>query len=396
MASRQIYYAESTAESSDASGAYVDKVTLTFTPDASATYYIIASWLMQQLTSTIRYVAGKLIDSTGAATYNEFLHDTADVTEDYYSCGALGIFTAGASPVSNDFKIQYKGENNAVTAKIKQARIIAIKSNASDQSAASTGQSTTTSSTYQDKTTLTFTPASTGDYIILAAAEVLVGTAAKVVDVQLDIDGTKYNTALINIIDNATDAYMWAAVRRINLSNASHTIKIQYASDDNATTVKIQNARIIALRADTFDNNYYDEDTTRQTTASTSMTDTTVSITQTPQAVNHVLIAAGVLDSSSATQDMYAQLVEGGVVQLGPHAEEVRATTNVYPFFFMYSKSLAASSTNFKLQFRAETSNTVGLDDGALSIIQLDATPAGVIPNKVIQLNQAVNRASTY
>jgi hypothetical protein len=32
MASRQFYYAESTAESSDASGAYVDKVTLTFTP----------------------------------------------------------------------------------------------------------------------------------------------------------------------------------------------------------------------------------------------------------------------------------------------------------------------------------------------------------------------------
>lgn len=313
MASRQFHYSESTGESTDldTSGAYADKVSLTFTPDASSTYYLIASWFMQQLTSTVRYVAGAFIESGTPTTYQEILHDTHDTTEDYYAGGGLGIFTEGGSPASRTFKIQVKGENAAVSEKIKNARIIAIKKDSADQHVEQTTRQTRTANTYADITgaSLTFTPASQGDYIIIAMAQYDM-SAATDMGILMDIDGATYGEVIGRVQDTALNKYPYYFVKRVNLTAASHTIKMRFKSDGSAT-LGVDEIRIIALRADTFDNNYYDEETTRGTTTSTSYTDTSVSITQTPSAVDHLILASGVIDSSSATQDMYMKLLEG-------------------------------------------------------------------------------------
>lgn len=377
MATRQFYYAESTAESTDldTTGVYADKTTLTFTPDASSTYYLIASWYMQQLTSTIRYVAGNLIESGTPTTYQEIIHDTHDTTGDYYAGGGLGIFTEGASPASRTFKIQVKGENNAVSEKIKNARLLAIKKHASDQHVEQTTRQTTVSTTYVDVsgTSLTFTPATTGDYIIIAMAQADVSTASRAMGILVNIDGVTYGETAPAVQDGALNKYPFFFVKKVNLSSASHTIKLQFKSDSAAVTLGLDKIRIIALRADTFDNVYYDEETTRATTTSTSYTDTSVSITQTPQAADHFILASGVIDSSSATQNMGMKLLEGAS-DIGELYMEPKLTTSKYGFFAMYEKDFTAASTTWKLQYRAETSNTVGYDEAAIAVIQLESS----------------------
>jgi hypothetical protein len=47
-----------------------------------------------------------------------------------------------------------------------------IKADAADQMAEATGWSSSSSQTYQTKATLTWTPGSSGDYLIIAAAEI--------------------------------------------------------------------------------------------------------------------------------------------------------------------------------------------------------------------------------
>src|SRR4051812_2965604 len=99
MAARQFYYAESLAESTTTSTSDQDKATLTFTPDASSTYIILASWQVQLGTATIA-VNSKLVKTTAStATYNSFGTNTQNAT-DYLCCAGIGVFTSGGSPGS--------------------------------------------------------------------------------------------------------------------------------------------------------------------------------------------------------------------------------------------------------------------------------------------------------
>ena len=399
MARTDYSIAVSEAESSDTSGAYVDKLSHDFAGSASTDYYVFGVWDMQELTSTVRYVAGKLVNTTASVTYGEYLHEGHDTTEDYYTCFAMGKYTAASTPVTQTFKIQYKGENNAVTAKIRNARIFIVKKDTNDQEDESLiARATTTSASYQDRAAKTWTPGSQGDYVILAVAELDSSSASMDIGVTLDVDGTEYGSGLIRLIDTVTNRYCWAVVKKVNLTAASHTVKIKYKSNGTAT-VGITNARLIILRADTFDNvssgdTYYDDDTTRATTTSTTYVDSNASITITPQDVAHVIFASAQLDSSSATQDVYAKLVTNGSDR-NALAEENKATTVKAPFFGMYPATLSATSQTFAIQCKAETSNTVGIDDPTVCILQLGADPVS-ISNKATRVLQAVNRAATY
>src|SRR5262245_3493210 len=105
---RQFFYAESTAESTTTSTSFIPKTTVTFTPDANATYFLIATWF-NQAASTTRNVESKLVEAAGAgsATYNAPIFRPNNAS-DYVSQGSIGIFTAGASPVSETMQIQYR------------------------------------------------------------------------------------------------------------------------------------------------------------------------------------------------------------------------------------------------------------------------------------------------
>ncbi len=370
---RQDYYAESLGASTTTAGTYEDKVTLSFTPDDNSTYLLLASWVMKS-SGTSYEVKGRLERTTGTSkTFNVQTYFPKDAT-DYIAGGAVAIDTFGSSPGSQTYKIQYIITSGG-TGYIKDAKVIAIKLGDNDEYAQDEGTSTTQSTSYQDKTTLTFTPDSQGDYVILAGAGIASNNVNYDVRAQLTIDGTAYSNVNIEPV-TYYNTYWWGMVKRVNLTAASHTIKIQYSIENATATAGIKDARIVVLRADDFYNNYYSESETRVTTQSTSYVDTSASVTQTTPEGDYLIIGSAGLDGRSASYSAYGQLIKDSSTSYGEMLLETQDTTNQgYGYFSIKKESLTNTSYNWKIQYKAESGATgrdAGIKNMRISVIQLN------------------------
>ena len=242
-------FGESLGESSwNTNTAYQDKVVLTFTPPTSADYIVIATAEVQGNCISPPDVKARLY--IGASIYQELIYRIKDTTDWYPFC-ALKRVNLPAS--SQTLKIQYAISATTATAKIRNARLYAFS--LSGQYAESEGNSTSTSTNWQDKVALTFTPSTSGDYLIIATAN-------------YGGSSTDYSTLLQFLKDgsvqagptretSATEArYTFGVMRKINLDATSHTFKIQYKTENTANTARINYAHIVAIRIDQFSNNY--------------------------------------------------------------------------------------------------------------------------------------------
>ena len=364
-------YTESVGQSTwNTNTTYQEKSSLTFTPQANSTYLIIASWLMQN--SSASYQAkGKLTRITGSAkNFNELIYRPKDAT-DYISGGAIGIDSFGSSPTSQTYQIQYATNNSSGTVRIKEAKMIALKLDENlDKYAESEARTTTTSTTYQDKTTLTFTPSSAGDYILIATATFDGSSTSYDSRIQMTIDGSAYSTSNIETV-NASNRYPWVVVKKIHLTAAPHTIKIQYGSEGSSNTAGIADARIVAIRADRFLNNYYAENETRATTTSTSY-QTRVTLTETPQAANHLVLAVEDLDGSSTSYSTYGEALMGSTTYGEMLIETKDGANRGSQYFTLKKETLTNSPTSWYLRYRAESSSrTAGINNARILVLEL-------------------------
>jgi hypothetical protein len=363
------YYAESAAESTTTSTSYQDKVTLTFTPEDNSTYLIIASWLMAN-SSTSYQAKAKLTRTTGTAKdFNELIYQPK-ATSDYISGGAIGIDTFGTSPGPQTYKIQFCTNNASGTAKIKEARIFAIKLNSLDAYAQAENRTTTTSTSWQDKTTLTFTPPAQDNYLILAYATADGNSTSYDFKVQLTIDGTAYSTVNIRTV-NSANRYPWAVSKVVNLTAASHTIKIQYCSSSSSGTAGIAHARIVALNLSRFQNRYYAENEARTTTTSTTYVDK-LSLTQTPPAGDYLILGVAGLDEASTSYSAYAQMVRDtssyGEMSIRPNSTSAQG----HLYFSVKKETLSGASTTWKIQYKTSSSSyAAGIKDARIAVLRL-------------------------
>ncbi len=138
---------------------------LTFTPPAEGKYLVMACATLSN-------------SSTSYYTNWQFLRETAgDTTEicrrqykpredgDYVPFGAHDLMTLG--PQEYTFRMQFSTENASGTALMRHARIIIFQID-DYYHEADEPESSTTETTYQDKTILTFTPPTSGDYLVIA------------------------------------------------------------------------------------------------------------------------------------------------------------------------------------------------------------------------------------
>lgn len=372
--SRQYYYAESIAVSSwNTDTNYQDKTTLTFTPDDNSTYLIIASWLVNESSPSYQSKT-KLTRTTGTTKdFNELIYRPQDAS-DYISGGAIGIDTFGSSPESQTYKIQYTTSSTYGTASIKDAKIIALKLVSADQYAQSETRTTTSSTSYVDSATLTFTPDTQGDYIIIATATVDGSYTSYDFRTQLSIDGVASSISNIEpVYDN--NRSFWGTIKKVNLTSASHTIKIQYSTEVVAYPAGISDARIIVLRADEFNNVYYDAAESRSTTASTSYINH-LALTQTTPESNYLIIGSAGLDGAVVSESAYGQLTKDGV-SYGEMVVETKDITNQgYPYFVIKKESLTNSQSIWRMQYRAETASyAAGIKDSKIAVLELMPDP---------------------
>src|SRR5512144_3010987 len=171
MRARQGFYLESLAEASTTSASEQVKTTLTFTPDANSDYWLIASGAFTCSSTTDNHEGQVDLWHNEASTalfYPAGQRQEPSSPQDWIAFFGIAKLSFGASPGQQNIDIQYWSSHSGDTTKIKDVRVLVIKADAAD--AETLTQDTTTSTSYQTKTTLTFTPASTGDYLMIASA----------------------------------------------------------------------------------------------------------------------------------------------------------------------------------------------------------------------------------
>jgi hypothetical protein len=343
-------FGESLGESSwDTNTEYQDKVVLTFTPPTSADYIVIATAEVQGNCISPPDVKARLYD--GTSTWQELIYRVKD-TSDWYPFCALKRVNLPAS--SQTLKIQYAISDTTATAKIRNARLYAFS--LSGQYAESEAESSwNTNTNWQDKVALTFTPSTSGDYLIIATAN-------------LGGSSTYYSTLIQFLQDGSVQAgptretsasearYTFGVMRKINLDATSHTFKIQYKTENTANTAYISYAHIVAIRVDQFSNNYYAESEGESGPAAAYTWYTKVTNTYTAQTADHLIIGSILYKAGSTSRSIGVKLLQGAAVDQSLLVEH-KDSTDYEGCFMMAKASLSAGSVTDKIQYMGESTS---------------------------------------
>ena len=374
MVSRQFYTATNTDEQTVTSSAFGDGVSLTFTPDANATYVIFYSFSVKNSAVASTYTAAARIYD---ATASELLIDAE--LANYQNAGhtqqqlIMTFYTAGASPTSRTFKGQVRCVGySANTASFMNQRLFIMRLESGDLTASGSDYDTTSTS-FVDALSLTINPGSSTDYIIIAMATARTNSTAADGRLQL-YDGTNEVFQPLNTLHSSYDGLKngaWTAV--YPFSTANGTIKIRHRRmGGSGYNNWLPNARILALKRSNFDDHsavYTGTDAT--TTTSASWVDGQ-SHTDTPSG-NPALVIGCTLhrNSTSAAYSRHQFLADGAAIYPRDGVSYNRSITkaDLSQTVFWYGTPTAESHT-WKHQHRTGGLGTSTLPDQ--SIVYLD------------------------
>lgn len=377
--SRQTYYAESLSESTLTTSTYTAKATLTFTPDANKTYAIF--WSCNCIcNSTAVSVFTRLRNTTDSVTYQEQRQENRTTTgAPYRTAHGFGIYTAGGSPGSTSFEIQYASSTSGNTSKIKNARVIAMRLESGDEWTVATATWTNATSNSYDTTSavasFVFTPATSGDYLVFASLDYNHGSTSDLGYVRLLDPSSAGLREMQHINRDAADYNPYTAMVKQNLAASSQTYKIQ-SHRTSTNTITIKNLRFLALRLDAgFVATYYQETTgMTTTTVSASYTDFNSFTTSTANATHIVFSNAGGGNRSNGYASFWDYLDDGSAYQTLETRVDVTgaaAYPNYYPAFIAYTQTYSAASHTWKWDFKATATDTASMAEGSTAVLQI-------------------------
>jgi len=166
------------------------------------------------------------------------------------STGAI-TGTPTASGTSN-FTARVTDNVSATATKALSIAIASGGTSATYQFIASDSESNTTSTNWVNKATMTFTPNTADDWVILGFAEFKESTTSYRDQIQLTVDGTVIQAS--DVAPKATTDYQsFSGLKLVNLSAASHTFNIDYKTSNASGTAYIRRARIVAVKKTTLE-----------------------------------------------------------------------------------------------------------------------------------------------
>jgi hypothetical protein len=235
---------ETEAQQTVTSGTYADIVTSTFTPSAAGVYLIIATAEVEAA-STTNYIYTRLqIDGVAK---DEMITE-GETTTDYEVFAAHNVTTLSAASHTINIQARRGGGGNMY---IQRARITAVRlSDCYDYATNGSEEVSSTSLTsWQDKTVLTFTPSTQGNYLIMATAKIKLSVATNGYQsaVNFTLDDVEYGFWQAGL-SGATDYLTFAVMMNVSLSAASHTLKIAYRTTSATYTASIKDARIAVVK----------------------------------------------------------------------------------------------------------------------------------------------------
>lgn len=381
---RQYYYNADASETTTTSSTYGDKASVTFTPDASSNYLILWCCRLSNSTATIDGLL-RLRDDTAASNLGELnleSQDTSSTAGSNEPVFGSARWTSGGSPSSQTFSVEFASNGGTNTTRVSQCAIYVMKMDSADEYAESLAQSDTTSGSPQDKTTLTFTPASQGDYLIIATAEGKGNTTSANDILLLDHASTTYASKGRRPKDSG-NWMPWGTIVKLNLTASSKTFKIQWADENGAVTSSIRNARITALRLSAFSNVYYAEDRSRTTTAGvTEITKLTHSPAPSNTGVDHLVMWCHQGDQSATNNSCFYRHYEGSTLMEEPLWESVVASTSLAQTSIMFNVR-HPSNVAYAIKHQQESGAVaVGIQDAASMLLEIgDSNVTGTIAN---------------
>jgi len=239
---------------------YTDYLILTVNPAVSTNYLIIAASDVGPDDAAGDFTSLRLrIDDDDAKTYHNVTRQFDDAT-DWYHFSAMKYITLAAG--SYDIELEYKTGGATDTGRFRNTRIIAIEMTIpADQYAEdeNTVESTGDPTSEVTAAEMTFTPASSGDYLVIASANVFHDNNADSAWGRMYIDGTLYGEMLIEP-DDVDERMNFGVFKNVTLDASSHTINLTVQNDDaGATIASMNHAHIVAIRLDTFSESHYNE-----------------------------------------------------------------------------------------------------------------------------------------
>lgn len=373
---RRYHQASDTTTTSSTVTTDTVKVTLTFTPDANSTYLYIWSCETRSAATTVDNTV-RLKNNAGTIL-SQHNHRNTDVSD---WCPASGIAseTFGASPTSQSITLTF-ASSSTTSVSIRNAKLIAIKLTAADVFVENVNDQTTTSTTFQNATTLTFTPATPGSYLILGSAEFRTsnpGTVGSYVNARISHNSIGYNGAAIlpRVNTNYTSGIMQASIG--TLSATSQSVFLQWNTQNASYTANCRRARLVALRLDEFTTASITSDSASTfTTNSAYINRTTTGALSTVSQFNYLIISSAVPGVNSTTASAGWRFTRNGTTFAEIYMEG-NSTTNILstPFFASFDVFAATTSTTVNFDYGlAETTNRAFASNINLSVLLLEPT----------------------
>jgi hypothetical protein len=406
--SRQNYYVEANTETFNTTQTYSTQTTLTFQPDASSTYFIMASYQVKSTTTAGGWIDAQVLRTTALNSGTYSVINDRSPSGSYHAYGALGVISGTAVPVQETIVIKYRPTNSGDTAYCKNARIIAIKADAQDQSNFSNalGMAVADSGGPLWHDGLSLDISSTADYIILSSTDMTsqegITGDEPTAQAQLLVNGAVINTPGTVIVNEyqaggGISYVNWTYVHRQSVTAGTSAIKFQYKNtggNHGTYYTRYENQCIIALRASAFIRDYYKStDSHADGTVTSGTWTTTLSDTQTPPATgHHLFLAAHVLydnlwydwgNSTPHFPNNHSEFLVGATQVV---ALEQKDPANVYAGtkeggFTLYRTILSPASTTWQWEGYADgggmANPTAYLDNQRIEVLDLDITISG-------------------
>jgi hypothetical protein len=363
----EIRYQESLSVSSTTSTSYQDKVSMVFTPQITADFVIIATAEVQGSSTSYQVRAQLAVNST---TYQELRYRVKDTT-DWYPFDGVKRLTLSEG-ITYIFKIQFSTNNGGATAFIRNAKLLLLS--LQSEYAESEVLSTTSSTSWQDKVALTFTPTSDGDYLIIVTANYRGSSTSRDVDIRVIQDDTTVHIDTMGRPGSGTTAnyYTFGVMRKVTLSAASHSFKIQYCSSDSLGTAGINYAHIVAIRISQFASSNYAESEIESVPAlANTWYDKVVSM-YTAVESDYLLMGSVAYKSGSTSYSVGLDFQTDSTSRQLPLAEH-RDPTTYESTFFMTVQTLTSGNKTDKIRWMGE-STSARVRNARLISIQLPAT----------------------
>lgn len=368
MAARNYWSAEDLTEALYTNTAYGSAHLSLTIPSPPANSDLIAFWFaQQQKDSGLNYC--KLDD--GTTDFGENITDYGVSDEWNPVCGFTRIQTGG-SPPSLTLNIKQRG-STTTDARIDDAHIVVLKAEGADEFN-SVASFSTSSNTFADALSLTFTPATEGDYLILSTASFGTDNVAVISEMQLDIDSVASRIQRLDM--RITDERRpYQAMEKVTLDATSHTIKIQQRrTTAGGTAVNSQDLSIYAIRLDTLDSEEYAEAVRSTTTSSTLQTNAT--LTATFSAVDYLVLTNMLLDADAGDAGSRFDQASSELFRENHFNPITNGNTDKMNSLFPRIRTLTASSITFETKFKSFGTDVSGLES-AIAVLQIESAAVG-------------------